>query len=284
MSNTPGGANPQTEDGHLRLANELVEALARTPFDSMESQIIWTIFRQTYGWAKKEDAISLSQFEEKTQRKRKTICEAIKRLQDRCIINVRQQKDGKRNLPSIYGINKHYDKWVVSPTTLPKGSVAENTNSSVVHNTRVVSPTTLPDQSRVVSSTTPTIESKEINTKDNIKYNDTDRRLTDFLDGKVRERYPWIKEKRSTKKQEEEYLECNKLHRIDGIPYEMIEFIANWSQEDEFWKQNIRSMTKLRKHFDALMVKAKGQYDKKKKKGVSIKDILEQEERSNNAE
>ena len=34
-------ASPQKEDGHLDLANELVEKLAKTHLSSYESQMLW---------------------------------------------------------------------------------------------------------------------------------------------------------------------------------------------------------------------------------------------------
>lgn len=39
----------------------------------------------------------------------------------------------------------------------------------------------------------------------------------------------------------------NKLHRIDGIPYDTICEIVKWAREDEFWSGNFLSITKLRK-------------------------------------
>jgi len=57
----------------------------------------------------------------------------------------------------------------------------------------------------------------------------------------------------------------NRLHNIDGFNYKQIEWIIRWATQDSFWKQNIRSVNKLRKQFDNLIIKAKGQYDNKQK-------------------
>jgi len=53
-------ANPQPEDGHIDIANEIAEKLARTQLSGTEHKIIWAIWRKTWGWHKKEDRISLS--------------------------------------------------------------------------------------------------------------------------------------------------------------------------------------------------------------------------------
>jgi len=51
-----------------------------------------------------------------------------------------------------------------------------------------------------------------------------------------------------TEKQGETWLETiDKLHRIDGVPYEHIVEIVKWAREDEFWSSNFLSLTKLRK-------------------------------------
>ena len=59
-------ANPQREEGHVDIANEIVEFLAKTYLSSYESQVLWAIFRKTYGWQKKEDWITGSQLVEMT--------------------------------------------------------------------------------------------------------------------------------------------------------------------------------------------------------------------------
>jgi len=59
-------ASPQKENGHLDLANELVEILAKTELNGGEFRILFAVWRKTYCWHKKEDWISLSQLEEMT--------------------------------------------------------------------------------------------------------------------------------------------------------------------------------------------------------------------------
>ena len=49
-------------------------------------------------------------------------------------------------------------------------------------------------------------------------------------------------------KDENNWLEViDKLNRIDKIPFETIEDITKWAREDNFWKTNFLSLTKLRK-------------------------------------
>jgi len=106
--------------------------------------------------------------------------------------------------------------------------------------------------------------SKSILVKDN-KYSKDDERLTTLLYSLVKENYPFLfeKDEKSLKKKfEKDCVEMNKLNRLDGRDYKKIEFIILWSQKDEFWKKNIRSVQKLRKQFDTLMVHAQSEYEK----------------------
>ena len=79
-------ANPQRENGHIDVANEIAEALAKTQLSGYESRILWVILRKTYGWHKKIDSISITQFEKATGLKRRHIQRTLKKLLNRNII------------------------------------------------------------------------------------------------------------------------------------------------------------------------------------------------------
>ncbi len=68
-----------------------------------ELRVLLVIVRQTYGWRKLEDAISLSQLEKWTGMTRRSVSEATKQLVARgCIvIEERNGPDGGR-LPNVY--------------------------------------------------------------------------------------------------------------------------------------------------------------------------------------
>ena len=55
-------ANPQRENGHVDIANEIMDKLCRYRIPGEVRQVMDTVFRKTYGWNKKADRISLSQF------------------------------------------------------------------------------------------------------------------------------------------------------------------------------------------------------------------------------
>lgn len=98
--------SPQLEDGFMKIATELAVALSRINLSAYEARVLWCIFVKTYGWQKKTDRISFSQFEELTQLKRWHIARTLNLLVDRNIII---RKGSGQTLE--YGIQKDYDLW-----------------------------------------------------------------------------------------------------------------------------------------------------------------------------
>ena len=77
---------PQLEQGFVRNANGIAKQLAKTYMSSYESQILWCLFVKTYGFNKKEDWISNSQFVEATGIYKSHISRTIKKLIQRKIV------------------------------------------------------------------------------------------------------------------------------------------------------------------------------------------------------
>jgi hypothetical protein len=86
----------------------------------------------------------------------------------------------------------------------------------------------------------------------------------------IKQNYPHLKDDRSCIDNWSRQIE--KIHKIDGYDIKLINYILQYSQQDDFWKQNIRSGGALRRHFDKIYVKAKSNYDKEinKKNKVHI--------------
>lgn len=114
-------ANPQKENGFTAIANELLERLSYPGINGSEFRVIHLIIRKTYGFHKKVDRISLSQFEAGTLMKRSQAIETIKSLMEKKIIT----KEG-----SFYKLNKNYDEWVVGKRLLPEGGRQKVTPAS----------------------------------------------------------------------------------------------------------------------------------------------------------
>lgn len=79
-------ANPQIEHGYTKIANKIMDALCKNDISGSEFMIILAVMRRTYGWSKKEDQISLTEFQKLTCMNKKRIIRAIKNLVSRRIL------------------------------------------------------------------------------------------------------------------------------------------------------------------------------------------------------
>lgn len=134
-------ANPQIEDGRVEIANEVADQLCKLNLSAYESRVLWVIWRKTYGWHKKNDRISYTQFEEMTGINRWHIARAINSLKQRNIISISGNKHSIE-----YSFQKDYDQWkslpkgVTSHKSLPKGvtNVTEGGNETLPEGVTII--------------------------------------------------------------------------------------------------------------------------------------------------
>lgn len=120
---------PQLENGYTRIANEILAALSCAGLTGMELQIVLVILRKTYGYGKKEDWISLSQFVQLTGRTKKGICVAIAALEEKKIVHTRRVTQ-----KTFYSFNKNHASWkVVYPSTLVNASTLPRKKAKLVN-------------------------------------------------------------------------------------------------------------------------------------------------------
>jgi len=99
---------PQLEDGYTRIANEIMDALIACRIPGEERQCLDFIIRKTYGYNKKEDIISNSQFVAATGMKKGNVSRAVKNLISKNIVI----KSDNKYVPT-YRFNKNYKTWKV---------------------------------------------------------------------------------------------------------------------------------------------------------------------------
>jgi len=104
-------ASPQP-DKFTKISNELLDALAKIRIAGEARQMLDVIIRKTYGFNKKEDKISTSQFIELTGLSRIAIPKARRKLLELNLITV-SQKGYSQGL--TYSIQKDYNKWKPYP-------------------------------------------------------------------------------------------------------------------------------------------------------------------------
>jgi len=132
-------ANPQRENGHIDIANEIAEQLAKTQLSGYESRVLWVLWRKTYGWHKRSDKISISQFSMVTGIPRRHIHKTLQKLVDRNIVTKNCnsfitkwafQKDYSRWKVVTKNCNSFITKWAFQKDYSRWKVVTENCNTS----------------------------------------------------------------------------------------------------------------------------------------------------------
>lgn len=77
----------QKENGFTGIANELLDSLITSDLSHRELKLVLAIIRRTWGWKKKEDIISLSQFQEMTGIDFSNVSKSLKSLVERGYIS-----------------------------------------------------------------------------------------------------------------------------------------------------------------------------------------------------
>ncbi|VFR33809.1 Replication protein O [plant metagenome] len=113
--------SPQLEHGHLRIANELFDAITAHPFKQTTLRVLLAVLRKTYGYGKKEDDLSASQLAALCGRmSRQHVTTALNELAALRVIHKRPGLYG-----CIVGLNKDYAQWLERPVSGQAGAGAE---------------------------------------------------------------------------------------------------------------------------------------------------------------
>lgn len=130
--------SPQLENGYTRIANEILEMLAKTDLNGTQRRIIDVVLRQTYGFQRKEHEISLNFLSNATDIHKMQIQRELASLIDRKILIV--VKEATFNKSRILTFNKNYKEWSSNSEQLAKkltGSELDNHTVSEIANTTV---------------------------------------------------------------------------------------------------------------------------------------------------
>lgn len=102
-------ANPQKENGFIAIATELYEAMISFRIPGECEQVLKVILRKTYGYNKKEDSISSSQFCDLTKLKKGNVSRALSKLITNKVVI---KSDNNKRTGNVYRINKDYQEWI----------------------------------------------------------------------------------------------------------------------------------------------------------------------------
>ena len=134
-------ADVQLENGYTKIADDILEALARIRVPGETMQVVLVVLRKTYGYEKKRDWIALSQFCGATGLSRPHVCRAIRRAISMNVI----AKEGTPN-DVTYSFNKDFDTW----KPLPKKAHSANNGNGRCQRRQ----SSLPKKAHTIDNTT----------------------------------------------------------------------------------------------------------------------------------
>lgn len=107
------GEDIQVELGNFtRIHHAILEKLALIKITGYEFSCLMVLFRETYGYNRKDGIISLSLWQQGTGIERRNLVRTLSQLVEKKIIYKLDGKPGRTNT-SIWGFNKYTDQWKV---------------------------------------------------------------------------------------------------------------------------------------------------------------------------
>lgn len=207
----------QLENGFTRLANEILEHIAKTKLNGSQFRIVMAIFRFTYGFNRKEHAMSISFLAEATDMAKRQVQRELTTLIEAGIIKVVQE--ATHSSPAVLSFNKYFDQWRLNSQQTTKQSTGDEL---VVRGDDYLDNTG--DDELVVRGDDGLV-TQERQPKDNFKENSKDKYTSDFLEfWKV---YPRKKEKKRA------YKAWNARIKNKAGPSEMILAAKRYAAECE---------------------------------------------------
>lgn len=215
-------STPHKKDGYTPIANEIMDYLCKYPIPARQRQCLDLIIRKTYGFNKKEDAISFSQFEAATNIDRRHVNRALNELLTKNIITIKKgiAKNGNRDTTK-YCFNKLYTEWVV----LPKKARGIAKDGKKV----------LPNLER----TKDILQKKEKIYSPNLK-----KFVGDFINY-VKKNTP-TKAPQGKNLYEQSLKTLYQLSNLNGFDEEYVFNSIRWAKKDSFWSGQIYSLASLR--------------------------------------
>ena len=120
-------ASPQKENGHTRIANELLEVLAKTKLNGTQRRILDIVIRYTYGFQRISHEISLTFISEATGMGKLQIKRELDTLIQNNIVKIYEPSTYTK--PKKIGFNKDYDSWLINTQYSKKTTVTEIDNT-----------------------------------------------------------------------------------------------------------------------------------------------------------
>lgn len=234
-------ANPQTEKGYTRIANEILEHISKTNLNGTQLRILLVLWRYTYGFSRKAHEITLVFMALAINSTKSHANKELTVLIDRKIVSV--VGIGPRR-GRILTFNKNYEEW---------------TDQSKIED----SPAAPKKQQK------PEVKKRQVKQYEN---NNSYYKMAVYFHEKVsavakEAGVEHLIKKANVQKWADDF---RKLIEIDGVDKRLAKNVMDWVTQDEFWKTNVLSAKKLREKFGELAIKMNAT----KKPGKPLREVI----------
>lgn len=123
-------AGQKLDEPYTRIANEILEEVARRKFNGTQHSILLIVWRYTYGFNRKSHELSVTFLAEAIQSDPKGVKRELNRLLERKVLKVTKVAHGKRS--RMIGFNKYFSQWLegeIPPPKKPKSSGGQSSPS-----------------------------------------------------------------------------------------------------------------------------------------------------------
>lgn len=117
---------PQVENGYTRIADEILEKVAKTKLNGTQFRILMIVWRSTYGWQKKEHELSLGYLSKATDIHKQQIKREVDKMIKEEILIIKEESTYTK--PRVIGFNKNYVNSIQATKKIP---VSENADPTV---------------------------------------------------------------------------------------------------------------------------------------------------------
>lgn len=276
---------PELEDGFIRIATELFEALIAIRIPGEPRQVFDFILRKTYGYQKTVDSISLTQISLATKIGKSNTARALRKLLNMRLV-VMVDNNPLSNMTTKtrkYKINKYYSQWQPLSRKTTAGQGVVNNDDKKVSNMTTTKDIKDKDKRKDGAASENeellrlrdyfSLLSKKTTEPEPLKYptDSNEIQLAVFLIETIRKSPLWTFKPRlpvmseilesTTSNNQTKQLQSwahyfHLLLSVDKRTVNEIKELIKISQSDGFWYRNIRSPKSLRKHWDLLQVVA----------------------------
>lgn len=113
----------QLENGYTRIANEILDHIAKTKLNGSQFRIVMAVFRYTYGFNRKEHEMSIGFIAKATGMNKRQVQRELSALIDARIIKV--VKESTHSSPAVLSFNKYFDQWCLNSQQVSKQSTGD---------------------------------------------------------------------------------------------------------------------------------------------------------------